>query len=920
MAVFVSVIFGMVIALPGEARAQKSTSGQEAAEIVFRFPAEDAGKRDQAAAELLELGSGGILAVCRMLAPPGDSDDSRARFALHGVTMYVNRSGLAAERSLYTRSLLKALEREREKEVEAFLIRQLQLTAGDEAVKPLSRYLKDPRLCDPAAQALLAIRTPKAEKAMRKALKTAAGDRRVVLVRALGEMRSRESVSLILPLAYAEESRLRQVALFALANIGDPAAEEALVRYPLIATPFERGRAPSLLLLYARRLAEAGFKKESARFCHRLMDSYTAPQESQVPCTALTILVDTLGETALGDLLRAMDSPLKDIRIRALELALSLPGEAVTSIWLNELKGKDAEVQAEIIVMLGLRGDLTAFPVVKQNLAASDPRVRTASITAGARLAGAEVLPDIWPLLESGDEGEIAAIREVLLGLQSDQVIPEAVSRLERVPPPAQIALIEVLAERRARAGFRQVLALAGSDDEALRKAALTALERLAGQEDMDALIELMQETGRRSDIPPIQNALVASALQVPDPRRRADRILEVYEESVESLRPDLLRPLARIGGNAAFHLVLRETGNTGSRRIRTAALFALTQWPDIQAAEELLAVGRDPDLSRYLYQALQGYVRLVRDADMPPDDKATMLKDALDLPLGTQEKNLIISGLGSVKSTAGLELAAFFLAEPDVRGRAVRTMLRIALPEPGLDGLMGPEVIDLLRQAEPFVSDENDLQRIRSHITEIMKNEGLMKNEGFTPLFNGEDLTGWMGDTRGYAAEDGKIVVRPDRGSGNLYTEKEYADFVLRFEFRLTPGANNGLGIRTPSEGDAAYVGMELQILDDSAPKFQELEPYQYHGSIYGVVPAERGHQRPVGEWNFQEVTARGRRIKVVLNGTTIVDADIDEASASGTMDGREHPGLRRTGGHIGFLGHGSRVEFRNIWIKEIE
>jgi hypothetical protein len=112
----------------------------------------------------------------------------------------------------------------------------------------------------------------------------------------------------------------------------------------------------------------------------------------------------------------------------------------------------------------------------------------------------------------------------------------------------------------------------------------------------------------------------------------------------------------------------------------------------------------------------------------------------------------------------------------------------------------------------------------------------------------------------------------------------------------------------------------MELQILDNSADQYRDLRAYQFHGSIYGVVPAKRGFQRPVGEWNHQEVIARGRRIIVILNGETIVDADLDEASASGTMDGREHPGLGRTRGHIGFLGHGSRVEFRSLWIKELK
>jgi len=186
-------------------------------------------------------------------------------------------------------------------------------------------------------------------------------------------------------------------------------------------------------------------------------------------------------------------------------------------------------------------------------------------------------------------------------------------------------------------------------------------------------------------------------------------------------------------------------------------------------------------------------------------------------------------------------------------------------------------------------------------------------EEEGFVPLFNGKDLTGWIGDTKGYVAEDGKIVCKP---GGNLYTEKEYSDFIVRFEFKLTPGANNGLGIRTPPKGRPAYDGMEIQILDDTAEKYAKLQPYQFHGSIYGVVPAERGHQKPVGEWNVEEVTAIGPKIKVVLNGVTIVDANLDEIKE--TMDHREHPGLHNKSGHIGFLGHGSVLEFRNIRVKE--
>ncbi|MEM7374767.1 MAG: DUF1080 domain-containing protein [Bacteroidota bacterium] len=190
-----------------------------------------------------------------------------------------------------------------------------------------------------------------------------------------------------------------------------------------------------------------------------------------------------------------------------------------------------------------------------------------------------------------------------------------------------------------------------------------------------------------------------------------------------------------------------------------------------------------------------------------------------------------------------------------------------------------------------------------------------------FHSLFNGKNLDGWVGNKQSYRAENGMIVVDPQGGGsgGNLYTEKEYSDFIFRFEFQLTSGANNGLGIHTPLEGDAAYVGKELQILDNTAEKYAELKPYQYHGSVYGVIPAKRGFLKPVGEWNQQEVMVKGSKIRITLNGTAIVDGDFLEASKEGTIDGRDHPGLKRTKGHIAFCGHGDVLRFRKLQIKDL-
>jgi len=192
-------------------------------------------------------------------------------------------------------------------------------------------------------------------------------------------------------------------------------------------------------------------------------------------------------------------------------------------------------------------------------------------------------------------------------------------------------------------------------------------------------------------------------------------------------------------------------------------------------------------------------------------------------------------------------------------------------------------------------------------------------KAAGYVALFNGKNLEGWQGATSGYKVEDGVLICQ-QKGGGKLYTAEQVSDFSFRFEFKLTPGANNGVGIRAPLKGDPAYAGIEIQILDNSADRYKNLKPYQYHGSVYGVVPAKRGHLKPVGEWNSQEIVCRGNHIKVILNGATIVDADLKKASTPKTIDGRNHPGLKRDKGHIGFLGHGAHVEFRNIRIKEFK
>ena len=228
--------------------------------------------------------------------------------------------------------------------------------------------------------------------------------------------------------------------------------------------------------------------------------------------------------------------------------------------------------------------------------------------------------------------------------------------------------------------------------------------------------------------------------------------------------------------------------------------------------------------------------------------------------------------------------------------------------------------------------------------------------NEGFVSLFNGVDLEGWEGATAMYGVdpkEPGVLQCFPERKlpaeqRGDLVTAREYGNFILRFEFMMPTNGNNGLGIRIsdPSK-DAAYHAMcELQLLDDGGSNYYDaeakkdkLKPYQYTGSVYGVVPSRRdnvdrqiwgkdknfsgggSYVRRPGMWNFEEVKVIGSEIEVYLNGYLITKADVSKFKGDGTdtPDGKAHPGLHNMRGRIGWLGHGHNVKWKNIRIKEL-
>jgi len=887
--------------------------------ILNKYPALSRAEMDGLAAELLSLGREGVQEVCLRLATPGKEANPSARYAIDSLSLHLSRpGGIEKDRILYVGALFAALDKVPEAEAKAFIISQVQTVGRGEAVKPLARYIKDPRLGEPAIRALLSIRNPEAEKILLMSLGTAKGMTRTAVVKALGDLRSRAAVERILPLADSRDETLREVTLQSLAEIGDERVEPKLSTFPIVSSADERARAASRYLLFARRQAEAGQKDACVRICRNLIDKLASPQESQVRSEALSLLFETLGKDALEELLQAMDSPDRQYRVHALELAASVPGLEATERWLERIPSASLEARADIIDMLGGRGDKAALPLILENIHNGEKAVCLAAIPAAFKLGGREALPNLMPLLSAGDDEETVLVKQALLGAPGEVAVTLAVEAFTNAPPVAKKALIEVLAARRARAHADLIWEAVKSGNEVVRPAALTALESVIREEDLPRTIDLLLSAASPAEVSSIQNALAAAAGLIPDPERRADLILAALGKEKGARRTDLIRPLARIGGAKALQAVAVET-ESSDPKVRTEAVYALSQWPDMGASEVLLDIVRTAADRKHAYLAVQGYVRLVNASEMPADQKLDLLKGALETAKEANEKSLVVSALSGIRTKESLRTALFLLSDPVLRAKAAESAARIAMPVPGDKGFAGIETARFLKKASAFLEDEWIREQVERRAADILV------QEGFVSLFNNEDLLGWKGlvenpvkrakmspaellaaqqeaddDMRlHWKVLDGVLVF--DGKGQNLCSASEYGNFELFLDWKIGPGGDSGIYLRgspqvqiwDPAKGPEGSGGLYNNEVGPSKP----------------LVPADN----PVGSWNTFHILIIGDRVTVFLNDVLVVKDVIMENYWE-----RGKP-IDPTG-QIELQAHSTPLDFKDIYIREIK
>jgi HEAT repeat protein len=868
------------------------TLGTRVADLLARMPADNLELASRLMEEMYSLGEQGRGMICEQIVPAGTGDDIRARYAVSGLTAHLSADRDDTRKRVWEKECIRFMNSAAGREVRSFFMRQLNLIGSASTVEALKPWILSPEMCDDAVIALRSAGTAGAADLLASALTEPECPCAAQVMVALAETRPGTVIDNYRAWYGKGSTAEKSAALYAMALTGAPEAGDMLLKAAAEASwRRDQTGAVSALLIYARKVGLAGDVKKMDRITSQVINASQAPEAASQRLSAMSVITEVRGRDALKMLLGAADDPDVAIRGGVLRLASSIPGSDATRKWISRYPKVSSEAKPEIIFMLGERGDQLAVPLILKAMEDPSVEVASAAVSALARLQGRKAVDPLIEWIVKHDSEEVhRTAASTLTTILDSTAITRVAETLPLASGQAAVTLIRLLAWSGDNRWFQTVFPYTSSDDPGVRTVALTSLGELASYEDQPQILGLLAAATEKAEITELQRALLSAAQKHADPEKRSDLIIEAIEKGGD--RQKLIPLLAVSGGERALNLVANEF-DSGDATIRDACFDALSHWKDHSAARQLLKITASGNKT-FGMPAFDAYMRMTEAARIAPESKLLMIKDIAPYAADPGIRAAMVAYSASLGIKEAAPFIKPYLSDPseEVRNAALEAVEALNLPDDGL-----PEEM--------------------INIKELTDKE---KAEGFVFLFNGKNLDGWIGNKVSYTAEDGMIVIKPGNDSGgNLYTEKEYADFVFRFEFQLTPGANNGLGIRTPPEGDAAYVGMELQILDNTASIYANLESYQYHGSVYGVIPARRGFLRPVGEWNYQEVTVRGTRVKVVLNGTVIVDGDYAAALTGSTMDGKEHPGLKNSRGHIGFLGHGSVVRFRNIRIREL-
>lgn len=873
-------------------------------DALAQMPSQDYASYLNEMEDLAQTAPESVKILAGMLVPASEGQNNLLEYALSGLTQYVATPATSTYKSQVKEGLMAGLASCKDVPNKAFLMSQLQVLATADDVPAIAEYL-DGDMAEYALAALMLV--PEGDKVIMSRIAEGKGCKEA-LASAAAQMGMTEAEPYIQ--AWAEEDG-KDVYYAALAQCGTKAS-----------LPVLEGKHEADYVVLVDRLAQAGDISSVAAAAKKLAKS----ENSAYRCASVRYALIADPAKAPKTVVAALKDD--DIAYRNAALQNAPATEEVYAAIAKKFKSFDDAVKVDVIKWFGNNKAESQIDLV---LASFGGKTSEAAIEAAGKIGGEKAVKALMDEIACPSHGKDAF--RALLSID-DCLIKEVTDRLQKSTVPAeQIALMKLADTKSMEAASARIFELCASENPQVKAEAVVCLDGVVTAADSDKVAALLNKAEDAEEIADLQKALSSTLKTLAN----ADRYTKVKE--LMAAAPSQERYFPALAYSATNEAVsdLESYCKAG----QASAFASLLKTNNYKAADALLRVaGNDQDKKEKI---VLPFVSLVNRFEKSIDRKCARYEQALALTDVVKNKNSILKSLANVPTMKAFLLAGKYFDDKDTEYQAAKTAKTIATTTK--DDIDYDDLQTILKKALAVFKSKSgaDDGYAVDEITKILNESKpspvvtLSPEEiaqGWELLFDGKDLSKWTGDMDGYTPVNGTIYVTANYGnSRNLYTKKEYKDFIFRFEFCfIRNGVNNGVGIRTPMGVDAAYHGMcEVQILDHDAPIYKNLRDYQVHGSVYGIVPAKRIVHKPLGEWSTQEIKVVGDRVTVTVNGEVILDADVREACQGHnvapdgdkrnpyTVDKKNHPGLFNEKGHVGFLGHGAGVKFRNVRILEL-
>ena len=902
----------------------KRTIETKVADLLARLPGNDQQFTDKLMVDMLSLGEPGIRQICDQVVPAGTSDDTRPRIAIESLSRFISGKKYENERRMWESVCIEYATEITDFGVKDFFMKQLQLFGGKQSAEAMKVYLLSKEVSSPALAVISAVGGKTAEIILAESLKNKELPCATAVMNTLAQMKSQLAVNEYVAWASSIDLNVKASAYNALAESGSPLAYPVLLKASRdVSYRWEATGATASFLNYAKVVGKNGNFKTIDKICKLIISKCDDNVTIQNKTVALDTYVGFHGINAMDVLIRAAAHPNNKYRNAAIRMSLGIAGKEVVKKWIEYFPKAMPVARPEIINMLGIRADTMALPLLTAALSDKDVNVRKEAAAAIVKISDSKSIPALIDyMMKFPGESDQEAAKSALMSVCGSDNISLLVPVLKSGPTAARKSTIELLAWNKGNEYFQEVLPFTKSSEETLKKTAMEALSSLAGPDDLSRLIELLSLTDNRDYINDIQTAISVAANKMIDPETRSSAIIKAMEGNIQKVK--IIPVLAKTGGREALKTVLNEFDN-GNADIREICFKTLTNWKDYSASSALYEICASGNKT-YEGPAFEGYVRQIKSSDLTDEQKLLLFRKIMPFALSTDRKCGILTEIGKLKTYQSLYFVSNYLEDSLTSSTAAKAAMYNALPSVNSKaGLYGDKVKEILTLAVGKLKgqeSEYDKAMVNKYL------ESMPDDEGFKPMFNGKDLTGWQGLVENpvvrakmkpaelakkqieankkvpgnWSVKDGYIWFN---GAGdNLCSLKEYGDFEMLVDWKITRKGDSGIYLRGSPQvqiWDTSRVDVGAQVGSGGL----------YNNEIYLSKPLKIA-DNPIGDWNSFKIVMTGEKVSVWLNGELVVDNVIME-----NYWDRKNPIFPV--GPIELQAHGTDLAFRDIYVREI-